>query len=213
MQDNSGNVMNVEIASIKQAILAKKIQIIGLELKPNGSLCAVKKKDYTKTVPEKLLIPSLYGVQIKNLKSYIGREGVTMYGTVYYNGVRLGHWAQDPNGAICDDFEFNTQLIDVPYNKYLSNNPKYDSIECFMTQILVVLGNYKFYKKRVKEGYNTVIAISDKYDMSVTYISTNGKDKQKILRDNEKEISQYLKQYGEDSKYEIFTSEADFCIS
>lgn len=161
---------------------------------------------------DNLMIPSLYGVHIKNIKKLHGREGEAIEATVYYNGKRLGRWGQDPNGCVCDDFEFNSHILDEVLAKYSATKPDYSSIECMMSDVYVLWDKYNIYKKILKSNMTTLVCISDFYDIYMTSFGCKSKTLLEVQNKYEKEIQECLLKYGEGSKLEVFFSCNDFCI-
>lgn len=107
-------------------------------------------------------------VEIKNLKSYIGREGVAYQGDVWYNGKKLGFWSQDGNGAICDTFYFDESLLDKPCQDFYEGFPdsyKYKKFcknkEVFLNQLVLLKQDEKGIKKMFKKGFPSVIFVTD----------------------------------------------------
>ena len=60
---------------------------------------------------------SIYGVEVKDLKVQVGRNGITNSGIVYLDDKRLGRWEQDNQGG-CDSFEFDISLLEPCAEKY-----------------------------------------------------------------------------------------------
>ena len=126
---------------------------------------------------------SLYGVEVKALKTFQGLEGDCLTGTVYYKGRKLGYWSQDSRGGP-DIFEFSIKFIQEAIEKYKNSNMVkpmdilYVNEEVFMSALVQLTLDEKEYKKFVKKGYNSVVMVTDGYHN--WYISTPSKATSKI---------------------------------
>lgn len=166
---------------------------------------------YTKQLRDKL-VPSICGVQIKGLKTQIGREGEYYYANVYLNGKALGRWSQSPYGAIADDFEFNESLLKPSLDRYrtIKDNTSI-SMETFMVDLVILTEYYKEFQKMIKNGTGTVMTIvSDNINYRYCIVRHRGLTKEvsagieKLKLDIEKD--------GFGVKVINFKSENDFVI-
>ena len=103
------------------------------------------------------------GVQIKNLKSYLGHEGYCHQGNVYLNGKKLGFWSQDSWGG-CDNYDFDESVLKKAVNDYKDGFPDdYElksvmDADSLMGDIVFLMEIEKDFKKETKKGgYNTII--------------------------------------------------------
>lgn len=105
---------------------------------------------------------SINGVTLKSLKSFSGHEGEACYqANVYLNGRKLGFWSQDGRGAICDEYDFNTDSLTEAFLMWKSqciDSPYYDvlSLESFMYVLVSLMDLEKNIKSMVKKGYPNV---------------------------------------------------------
>lgn len=107
----------------------------------------------------------LCGVQIKNVKTFRGMEYPVNYqGMVYLNGQKLGYWSQDGNGAVIDNFEFNSKPIDdiaEEYGKAHGKDMEYWDATSFMAELVNFHCLEKTYKSLSKKGFPTVLFLTD----------------------------------------------------
>lgn len=61
-----------------------------------------------------------YGVELKNIKTWQGREGIGSQGTVYLNGRKIGMWTDEANGG-CHNYSFKLELIEPALEAYFKN--------------------------------------------------------------------------------------------
>lgn len=122
------------------------------------------------------LIPSIFGVQIKSIKTGHGRDGEYYYGTVYYLGRKLGMWSQDSRGCIVDNYEFNEHILDDALNSYrMYMNDTKISMETLMSHVVILSEYYKSYEKMIKQGkYSKLTIVTDTYDIQYIEIKHNG---------------------------------------
>jgi hypothetical protein len=113
------------------------------------------------------------GVEIKNLKSFVGHEGICYQGDVWLDGKKLGFWSQDSWGAICDDFGFDTSVLDTVCKNYQDGFPdayQYKEFcadkETFLNDLVILKEIEKDCKKNFKKGYKTVIYMTDGFHNS-----------------------------------------------
>ena len=110
----------------------------------------------------------LCGVQIKNVKTFRGREYPVNYqGVVYLDGKKLGFWSQDGDGAVYDNFEFNSKPIDdiaEEYGKAHGKDMEYWDATSFMAELVNFHCLEKTYKNLSKKGFPTVLFLTDKDD-------------------------------------------------
>lgn len=219
MMDFNGNIMDATTESIKQAILNGSVNAINLTIANNGELVMIngEVKTHNETTPKiKCSAPSYLGIQIKNLKKYIGREGEAYQGDVWYNGEKLGFWAQDGNGAICDTFRFNKHILLPALDKHQERTKQiYASTECLMTAVVSHIQDYKQYKSMLKKGAKSMIVITDYYNMYVTCIGATMTDIREIQSKYYTEIEKYKEKYTQPNLpaiVKIYTCEEDFII-
>lgn len=113
---------------------------------------------------------SINSIQIKGLKTFRGHEGELLYqGNIYYKGKKLGFWSQDSWGAICDNYDFNQNILKDEVEKYKSSNyvedeyRKYTSLESVLSDLVNLAEQEKMYKKYAKKGYLSTLIVTDGY--------------------------------------------------
>lgn len=228
MMDEQGNLMDATTESIKSAIINCQVHAVNLTVTASGDLRMLtadelrtkelirQKKSGVKSSIKKLEAPSYYGVTIKNLKTYRGREGEAYQGDVWLNGNKLGFWSQDANGCISDRFEFDKLTLLESLHKHQKERGKQtDSTESFMVAVVSNIENYKTYKNMIKKGAKALIHIHDYYGIYNTFLGCRITDKIKIENMNHDEIQKYLDKYTMDGKpasYEIYTCDEDFIV-
>ena len=105
----------------------------------------------------------LNGVEIKNIKKYVGHEGEScVQGTVYLDGKKLGFWSQDGHGGP-DNFDFPVSLLKERVLKAKSilsdkgvKKTIYDT-EIFMCDLLTLKDIETSIKKYQKAGYTAFL--------------------------------------------------------
>ena len=187
IQDEYGKQAGIYKDNLKENIRNGLCTVTNLKLTSDGRLITKQQAKVHKEEKPTLIInennktaantaPSICGVQIKNIKTGHGREGEYYYGTVYYNGKKLGNWGQDPNGCISDNYEFNENILKEALNKYRIKvcNPNI-SLEALMSNVVVLSEYYKSYTKMIKQGkYTKLTIVTDEYDFQYVEIKHNG---------------------------------------
>ena len=117
---------------------------------------------------------SINGVEVKNLKKFVGHEGECEQGNVYLNGKKLGFWSQDSWGGP-DMFEFDESALNKACSDFKDGFPdsyKYkdicDSKEVFMGYVTELKDIEGYLKKDYKKGCKTTVLVTDGYHMSWT---------------------------------------------
>ena len=153
---------------------------------------------------------SIKGIEIKNVKTFRGQEYPTNYqGTIYFNGKKKGFWSQDSWGGP-DCYDFDTTELDVVAKEFYGPDSIYD-LDCLLHEVLVLKDYEKIYKKAVKDGYASVVILSDGFYESYIKVPRD-KDKDVII----KKCSSYIKDFEKKSHYKdkiktmVFTDIADF---
>lgn len=75
----------------------------------------------------------IYGIELKNIKNFVGHEGLAFQANVYLNGKKVGFYSQDGwggSGWLEADKENREKITDV-INKYYKDNPQIDSFKVF----------------------------------------------------------------------------------
>lgn len=123
------------------------------------------------------------GVEIKNLKSFMGHEGTCYQGDVWLNGKKLGFWSQDSWGAVCDDFSFDESVLDTACKNFQEGFPdSYEykefcaSKETFLHDLVALKEIEKDCKKDFKKGFKSVIYMTDGFHYSWVSLPEDGKD-------------------------------------
>lgn len=110
---------------------------------------------------------SLYGVVIKNLKTFKDHEGMIAYqGDVWFNNKKLGFWSQD-SWCGSDHYDFKESLLDAVVNRFKKSSlleDKYRDIanlDIMLNHLVNLIEQEKEYKKGVKKGYPTYVRATD----------------------------------------------------
>ena len=184
IQDTKGNVTNIYSDALKEHIRNRNCIVLNMTLTSDNRL--IDKKEEIKQVKkvsntvQTNLVPSICGVQLKNIKIGNGREGEYYYGTVYYLGKKLGEWSQDPYGCIADNFEFNENILKEPLTKYKNIMCHSElRLETFMLKVLVLTEYYNAFLKMKKQGkFKVLTIITDSFDYEYITIPNNGMSNQ-----------------------------------
>ena len=114
------------------------------------------------------------GVEMKAIKSFPDHEGCECaYASIYIDGKRVGRWSQDSWGGP-DNYEGFEDAIINKAKAFKEGCPKdaeyydfLDNPDIFMGHLLELSEDEKRYKKYLKDGYTTVLMISDGYHCSM----------------------------------------------
>lgn len=153
---------------------------------------------------------SIKGIEIKNVKTFKGGEYPTNYqGNIYFNGKIKGFWSQNGWGGP-DQYEFDTKELDAVAKEFYGLDSIYD-LSCLLYEILVLADYEKKYKKAVKDGFTSIVIITDGCKESCLRIPQDT-DKDVIL----KRCYTYIRDFEKASKYKdevktlVFTDLKDF---
>ena len=75
----------------------------------------------------------IYGIELKNIKNFVGHEGLAFQANVYLNGKKVGTFTDDGwggNGWLEADKDNRKKITDV-IDKYYKDNPKIDILKVF----------------------------------------------------------------------------------
>lgn len=153
---------------------------------------------------------SILGIELKNIKTFRGVEYPTCYqGNVYLNGKKLGFWSQDSWGGP-DSYEFKTTELDNLAKAYYGKDSYYD-LDCLMGEILTLKDYEKLYKKIVKEGYASLVVITDGY-FETTIKMPRDTNKELILEKCAPYVEKFKKNTNnvDNVKTLVFTNITDF---
>lgn len=213
IEDINKKQMNVYADELKANIRKGLCTVENYTLTSDNRLLHRKIKDVTKyyQLNTDKLIPSIFGIQVKGVKTKQGREGEYYCGNVYYNGKKLGFWSQDPYGCIADNFEFDTRQLDEALNKYREYK-KYDrSLESMLLDVVILSEYYKEYTKMIKTSrYKILTVVTDKFDYSVYSIHHNGMSE--VVQDSINKASKKIVNNNLGLVIKHFKSENDFII-
>ena len=160
---------------------------------------------------------SIYGVSLKGVKTFVGHEGVSAQGNVYYNGKKIGFWSQDTWGGP-DRYDFDKKLIEGAVEAYKKSGrvekefEKYFDADCLIYEVLRLMDSEKTYKAGVKKGFKTLVEASSMH-MATGYYTNEANPEgtayyKKFLADCEKKFYK-----GESIKVHIYRSLDDFNIN
>lgn len=114
------------------------------------------------------------GVEMKAIKTFADHEGAQIaQANIYLNGKKLGLWSQDSWGGPDNYFGFEDVIIQKAklFKEGCPSDAKYydflDNPDIFMSHLLELVEDEKRYKKYLKQGYTTVLIISDGYHCSM----------------------------------------------
>ena len=147
---------------------------------------------------------SINGISVKNLKTFFGHEGETIYqGNVYLGKKKIGFWSQDSHGGCCQyAFEpgisgemIDKQIAALNPQKAIRGNDRsgkpyvieYD-LDRLLEDIVDLMDDEKAYKSAAKGGYAGILISTDGYH-SVTwnlpkeYTSMSDKDLLAVMQD------------------------------
>ena len=111
---------------------------------------------------------SIFGFEIKNLKTFVGRDGVGAQGNVYYNGKKVGWYNDSADGGMADinfdgdkeQYSKMMKLLTEATRKYYERYPltgQYANLEpnedFFMEDLVNFTLDEKEFKKYQKDGY------------------------------------------------------------
>lgn len=236
IQDEIGNQRTVQADALKNAIRTCQVKCINLHLTDNNRLIdcsspevmdradiehrikpAAKKHTEDKVV-SKAHIPNIFGISLKSVKTLTGREGAYYTGVVYKNGKKLGDWSQSPYGAIIDDYYFDEAELNEAAEAWARMNGSKDRLdrEGLMADIVILTDYYKLYQKCLKNGRNTLVIVTDEYDMSYHALQIAVPGYQKGLPEDVNLLVDKYKKEISNSGYKpvvkVFKSDADFIV-
>ena len=224
IRDNYGKEAGIYTDDLKQNIRNGACTVTNLTLTSDNRLvekkithkdiliekpAPVNKVNSTET---KRLIPSICGVQIKGLKTAIGREGEYYSANVYLYGKMLGQWSQSPYGAIVDDFMFRESLLKPSLDRYriIKDNTSI-SMETFMVDLVILTEYYKEFQKMIKNGTGTAMTIvSDSINYRYCIVRHRGLNKE--VNAGIEKLKLDIEKGGFGVKVIHFNSENDFAI-
>ena len=111
---------------------------------------------------------SIFGFEIKGLKTFVGRDGMGSQGNIYYNGKKVGWYNNQANGGATDiDFDGSKEqyskmmgLLKEAMRKYYERYPltePYADLEpnedIFIDDLVCFTQDEKEFKKYQKDGY------------------------------------------------------------
>ena len=120
---------------------------------------------YDKT---EVTMASIFGFEIKGLKTFVGRDGMGSQGNIYYNGKKVGWYNNQANGGATDiDFDGGKEqyskmmgLLKEAMRKYYEHYPltePYADLEpnedIFIDDLVCFTQDEKEFKKYQKDGY------------------------------------------------------------
>lgn len=113
---------------------------------------------------------SINGVELRNVKEIKSNSfewGAILTGIVYLNGKKLGEWAQDAHGGVCDNFDpgvekaINSAVLGVKSTKTGFEADCYDA-SSLMMDLYTLNEREKRYKASVAKGYPVILVCLDK---------------------------------------------------
>ena len=111
---------------------------------------------------------SIFGFEIKGLKTFVGRDGMGSQGNIYYNGKKVGWYNNQANGGATDiDFDGGKEqyskmmgLLKEAMRKYYERYPLTEPYadlepneEIFIDDLVCFAQDEKEFKKYQKDGY------------------------------------------------------------
>ena len=113
---------------------------------------------------------SINGVEVKNVKEIKNNSfewGSILTGVIYLNGKKLGEWAQDAHGGVCDNFDVGVEkalmpaVLGVKSTKTGIEADIYDA-SCLVADVIMLKDREKRYKGYLNKGYPVVLVGSEK---------------------------------------------------
>ena len=164
---------------------------------------------------------SINNIQIKNLKTFGGHEGETLFqGSIYYKNKKLGFWSQDAWSGP-DNFDFNTKVLDEEVEKYKKSGrvssefAEIIGLESVLADLVNLMEEEKEFKKESKECAIGYLAANDRYHFA--HMTTSETNKEKIKKSEDyREFKQYCKKNfinRWNGDIQIYTSLDDFNIT
>lgn len=105
----------------------------------------------------------LFGVSLRKLQKGIDHEGCACYSAdVYYNGERLGFWAQDAWGGP-DSMDFEKDVLLPAVDQFRQSDLVEDryrdltNVSILIDKLVGLCEDEKLYKKGLKNGYNAFV--------------------------------------------------------
>ena len=129
------------------------------------------------------------GIEIKNLKSFMGMEGPTLQGDIWYKGKKLGFWSQDGNGGP-DWYDFDATVLDDEVKKYYGEDSYYD-LDCLLYDVVNLKDDEKQYKKFAKNGYKIMATLTDGYHLTYYAYADLPKEREDALKVLEPKIKAF----------------------
>jgi hypothetical protein len=160
---------------------------------------------------------SINGIEIKNLKSFLGHGGEPLsQGNIYFNGKKVGFWTQDSHGGP-DIYDFDTSIVDSVVESYKNTDDVSDefkkifNLDMLLYDLMFLIDDEKTYKKITKKGNTVLITVSDGY----RYIYASFKDKDSLSQYKEEFINDATSKcfQGEPLRIKTYSSLDDFNIN
>lgn len=93
-------------------------------------------------------------VQIKNLYEFRGHEGeCLLQGDIWCKGKKLGFWSEDANGGICDNFDFDINLLSDALNDFKEGKPTKDKGLRDIETFLLILSDLTLLEKEANRYF------------------------------------------------------------
>lgn len=155
------------------------------------------------------------GVEVRALKSFTGREGECLQGTVYLNGKKLGFWSQDSWGGP-DQFDFDVRLLDDACKKYEAGFPDTYTLkdicgdpEILINEVAILKDIETSCMRMLRGGAKAVVYMTDGYHCSWFSVNKDYTDEE-ILTRSAKTIAQLAKgMFVNEERVKVFR-EGDF---
>ncbi len=164
---------------------------------------------------------SINGVTIKAIKGFRDHEGCTIYqGNIYIDGKKAGFWSQDSWGGP-DIYEFDTTDLMKRVKQYQEGFLKesefkkfYNEPDCFLGDLCSLIQDEKSFKKRMQEGYKTMIVMGNSFETHTIFTEMDKSDNEflEFYRISIDEAKNKQKDYPMDLKFymKIYRNVNDF---
>jgi len=158
---------------------------------------------------------SIFGIQLKGAKTFMGHEGPCIQGNVYKDGKKLGLWSEDSWGG--EPFrEFDESLCEEAVSAYKKIAPvgeeerKYISLDWLICDLYHLNRLHSGFKKARKKGYKTYVAANNSFKQMGYYDVCEKPEDTEYYRYF---LGKCRTELGDDMVVKVYREDSDFDIA